>query len=147
MNETYFTEKNVQFNVDALDWKDAIHKGVALLKRNGFVNEKYADEVINNVKEYGPYIVISPGIAIPHTRPENGALGVGVSLITLKEPIYFKTLETPVKVLISFSATDNETHLEIIKVIVKIVENGLIDHISSINSIEGLNHLIGGGTQ
>ncbi|WP_208586094.1 PTS sugar transporter subunit IIA [Gracilibacillus suaedae] len=144
MNESYFTEDNVQFNVEVKDWKDAIYKGVALLRKNGFVTAEYATEVINNVKKYGPYIVISPGIAIPHTRPENGALAVGVSLMTLKNPVYIKDSPSPVKVMISFSATDNEQHLEIIKMIVRIVEDGLIDKISSMHSIDDLNHLIGG---
>ncbi|UOQ49716.1 PTS sugar transporter subunit IIA [Gracilibacillus caseinilyticus] len=145
MTETYFTEDNVQFNVEVKDWKDAIYKSVALLRKNGFVTEHYAAEVINNVKEFGPYIVISPGIAIPHTRPENGALKVGMSLITLKTPVYFKDTAAPVKIMISFSATDNEQHLEIIKIIVKIVENGLIDTISTMNSLADLNDLIGDG--
>lgn len=147
MSETYFTEDNVQFNVDALDWQEAINKGVSLLRKNGFVNEEYASQVIKDVGEYGPYIVISPGIAIPHTRPENGALGVGVSLITLKNPIHFPNTETPVKVMISFSATDSNKHLEIIKIIVNIIENGLIDDISSINSVDNLNKLIGEGNE
>ncbi|WP_163537463.1 PTS sugar transporter subunit IIA [Gracilibacillus sp. YIM 98692] len=143
MYGTYFTEDNVQFNVEALDWRDAIEKSVSLLRENGFVNREYASEVIKNVEEYGPYIVISPGIAIPHTRPENGALRVGVSLITLKYPIYFEGIEAPVKVMISFSATDHHKHLEIIKMIVNIVENGLIDNISNIDSVNDLNNLIG----
>lgn len=143
MKDSYFTRDNVQFNVDARDWQDAIKKSVSLLERNGYVDRHYVDAIIKSVEEFGPYIVISPGIAIPHTRPENGALAVGVSLITLKQPVYFKGVEAPVKVMISFSATDNNQHLEIIKVIVNIVENGLIDRISMINSIDDLNNLIG----
>ncbi|WP_017471390.1 PTS sugar transporter subunit IIA [Amphibacillus jilinensis] len=142
MKEIYFTEENVAFNVEARDWEDAIYKGVALLKKNGCVNEHYATAVVNNVNEFGPYIVLSPGIAIPHTRPENGALKVGMSLITLKTPVFFKDTQEPVKVMISFSATDSEKHLNIIKVIVKIVEKGLIDQISQINSLADLNYLI-----
>ncbi|MGN8648143.1 PTS sugar transporter subunit IIA [Gracilibacillus sp. HCP3S3_G5_1] len=143
MTETYFTKDNVQFNVEVKDWEDAIYKSVALLRKNGYVTEDYATEVINNVKEYGPYIVISPGIAIPHTRPENGALKVGMSLVTLKTPVYFQGTTAPVKIMISFSATDNEQHLEIIKLIVKIIEKGLIDKLSSITSLTDLNNLIG----
>ncbi len=143
MTETYFTKDNVQFNVEVKDWEDAIYKSVALLRKNGLVTENYATEVVNNVKKYGPYIVLSPGIAIPHTRPENGALKVGMSLLTLKTPVYFKDISAPVKIMISFSATDNEKHLEIIKIIVRFVENGLIDKISSMTSLADLNNLIG----
>ncbi|WP_391557619.1 PTS sugar transporter subunit IIA [Robertmurraya sp.] len=147
MDNHYFTKDNVQFQVEAVDWQDAIRVGVSILEYNGYVNQLYADEVIKNVLEYGPYIVIAPGIAIPHTRPENGALSVGMSLITLKHPIQFQQEEPPVKVMISFSATDSNEHLEIIKTIVKIAEKGLVDDIWSIHNVDQLNELIGEGSQ
>jgi ascorbate PTS system EIIA or EIIAB component len=147
MDNHYFTKDNVQFQVDAQDWQDAIRLGVSILETNGYVNQLYAEEVIKNVLEYGPYIVIAPGIAIPHTRPENGALAVGMSLITLKQPIHFQEEEPPVKVMISFSATDSHEHLEIIKTIVKIAEKGLVEDIWRIHSVDQLNELIGEGSQ
>lgn len=147
MDNHYFTKDNVQFQVDAQNWQDAIRMGVSILESNGYVNQIYAEEVIKNVLEYGPYIVIAPGIAIPHTRPENGALAVGMSLITLKQPIHFQQEEPPVKVMISFSATDSHEHLEIIKTIVKIAEKGLVDDIWRIHSVDQLNELIGEGSQ
>ncbi|MGS2777588.1 PTS sugar transporter subunit IIA [Robertmurraya sp. GLU-23] len=147
MENHYFTKDNVQFLVEAVDWQDAIRAGVSILEYNGYVNKLYADEVIKNVLEYGPYIVIAPGIAIPHTRPENGALSVGMSLITLKQPIQFQQEEPPVKILISFSATDSNEHLEIIKTIVKIAEKGLVDDIWRIHNVDQLNELIGEGSQ
>lgn len=56
----------------------------------------------------------------------------------------FHNVETPVRVLISFSAQDNNQHLNIIKLIVKIIEDGLIQEIADISSIQKLNDLIGG---
>ncbi|MFD1415036.1 PTS sugar transporter subunit IIA [Oceanobacillus jeddahense] len=144
MKEIKFTKENVRLNVQAADWKEAIHQGVALLEHNGLVTEMYASHIIRNIHEYGPYIVISPGIAIPHARPEDGAIDIGVSLITLKQPVHFHNIETPVRVLISFSAQDNDQHLNIIKMIVKIIEEGLIQEIAGISSIQKLNDLIGG---
>ena len=44
--------------------------------------QSYVDGIIASVKELGPYIVIADGIAMPHTRPEQGAIGIGCSLIT-----------------------------------------------------------------
>ncbi len=37
MKEIKFTKKNVRLNVQADDWKDAIHQGVALLEHNGWL--------------------------------------------------------------------------------------------------------------
>jgi mannitol/fructose-specific phosphotransferase system IIA component (Ntr-type) len=61
----------------------------------------------------GPYIVIAPGIAMPHARPEDGVKQVCMSLITLKEPVKFgNETNDPVKLVIEFGAIDNHTHLQ-----------------------------------
>lgn len=142
MDEIEFNDDNVEIHVEASNWEDAIRKSIFLLEKNGHVNKNYVESVIQNIKEYGPYIVIYPGLAIPHTRPENGAIKIGYSLITLKNPVYFPNSNTPVNVLISFSATDSDTHLELIKMIVNIVNSDLIDEISKVCSIDELNQLL-----
>lgn len=52
MKEIKFTKENVRLNVQADDWKDAIHQGVALLEHNGLVTDKYASHIIRNIDEY-----------------------------------------------------------------------------------------------
>ena len=54
-----------------------------MLVEQGCAKQSYVDGIIASVKELGPYIVIADGIAMPHTRPEQGAIGIGCSLITL----------------------------------------------------------------
>ncbi|REJ14982.1 MAG: PTS sugar transporter [Caldibacillus debilis] len=142
MEEIEFNEHNVDIQVEADNWEDAIRKGIRLLEKNGCVTTNYVESVIQNVKEYGPYIVIYPGLAIPHARPENGVIQIGYSLITLKKPVYFPDSNIPVSVLISFSATDGNTHLELIKMIVKIANSDLINQISTVCSVEALNQLL-----
>lgn len=137
-----FTEDNVELNVDASNWEEAIRKSINILERNNIVDKNYVEEVIKGIKKYGPYILIYPGLAIPHTRPENGAKRIGFSLSTLRKPVYFEGNEDPVHTLISFSATDSNKHLEIIKMIVHFVEKGLIEKITEINSVDELNKLL-----
>ena len=75
--------------VDASDWKDAIKKGVDLLVKAGAAEEQYYDGILKMVEEHGPYFVISPGVAMPHARPEFGGLKTGFALVTLKNPVKF----------------------------------------------------------
>lgn len=75
--------------VDASDWKDAIKKGVDLLVKAGAAEERYYDGILKMVEEHGPYFVISPGVAMPHARPEFGGLKTGFALVTLKNPVKF----------------------------------------------------------
>ncbi len=106
------TEKTVATNVDAKDWKDAIKKSGQLLVNEGFVKSSYIDAMISMAKTMRSYIVIAPGVALPHARPERGVNRVCMSLITLKKPIEFgHPKNDPVKVVISLGAIDNHTHL------------------------------------
>ena len=131
-----FNEKNVKLNQEASNWEEAVTKAGQTLVENGCVTSEYIDGIISGVKEFGPYIVISDGLAIPHTRPENGVKDIGFSLTTFKNPVIFDEETSPVKVMIAFSAIDGESHLEILKMIVKFVEEGKIEEISNVKNME-----------
>jgi len=88
--------------------------------------------MINTVKEIGPYIVIAPGIAMPHARPEAGAKKIGMSLITLKTPVNFGNKENdPVKIVVCLSAIDHSTHLKALSELA-----GLLGDEESVNKIK-----------
>lgn len=137
-----FSEKNVRLRVHAVNWEDAVRIGGQILVDNGFAKPSYVDGIIQSIKKYGPYVVIAKGFAIPHTRPEDGSLGIGFSLISLDEPIYFDDNDDPVEVMICFSAVDSQTHLDILKMIVTFVEKGYVEKIANIHTIEELNDLV-----
>lgn len=139
-----FNEDNVKLNVKSKNWEDAIRKSIGILERNNNVDENYIDHILKDIEEYGPYIIIHPGLAIPHSRPENGVIEIGFGLITLDTPVYFKNNTNPVEVLISFAATDNEKHLDIIRLIVNIVQKGLIESILQVQTVDELNLLLKG---
>lgn len=144
-----FTDKNTKFDIEVKDWKEAILETGHLLEVSGYANEDYKYNIINDVKNYGSYIMISPNIVIPHTRPENGALKIGCSIITIKNDIYFDdNKQDPIKVLIGFTAVDNKNHLDMLKKIINIIEKGLVDklkyflNLSKKDKLTYLNSLI-----
>ena len=105
-------EKTVEIGVEATDWEDAIRKGAQPLLRNGSIEPRYVDAMIDAVKKLGPYIAIAPGIAIAHARPEEGVKKMGVSLITLRTPVCVGHSETvPITRLITLAAVDHEAHI------------------------------------
>lgn len=105
------TKDTIKVNVDAADWKEAVRKGGEILVENGSVEPRFVDAMIQTVKEMGPYIVIVPGIALPHARPSDGAIKLGMSLIKLSHPVNFGNKENdPVSVVISLGAVDNYSH-------------------------------------
>jgi len=142
LDKLILTEKNVKLKVEASTWEEAVRAGAGMLVEQGCAKESYVDAIISSVKEFGPYIVIADGIAIPHTRPEKGSLKIGCSLITLKEPVHFEGDESAVKVLICFSAVDNASHLDVLRMIMEFINEGMIDEIANVDTYDELIKLI-----
>lgn len=117
-------EKTIELNVDAKDWQESIFIGGKLLEDEGLIEHRYIDAMINTVKEMGPYIVIVKGIAMPHARPEAGAKGIGMALLTLKNPINFGNEENdPVKIVIFLCAIDKVNHLKALAELMQLLED------------------------
>ena len=102
----------VMVDAEASDWVEAVRLAGFLLYRGNKVKEEYVEAMIRTTKELGPYAVIAPGVAIPHARPEDGAIDVGFSIVVLKKPVKFGSPNDPVYIVIGFSAIDRKTHLK-----------------------------------
>lgn len=103
--------KNISLNQNAATWEDAIERSGKLLLKNGYIKESYITSMIDVVKEYGSYIIISEGVALPHARCEDNVVDTGMSLMTLREPVIFPGGKK-VELLISISSADNKEHLD-----------------------------------
>lgn len=144
MGQIHFDEKNTCLKAEAPEWRSAIRLAAGILEKNGYTKPSYADGIIEALEEYGPYIVIGPGIAIPHARPEKGALEMGYGLVTFREPVYFDGEEEPIRVMIPFSAVDNEKHLELLQTIVGFLDDEtVIEKIAEADTLEDLHRAIG----
>jgi mannitol/fructose-specific phosphotransferase system IIA component (Ntr-type) len=118
------TKESIELNTEVENWEEAIRKGGQLLLKIGAITEEYIEAMINTVKELGPYIVITEGVALPHARPERGALKMGMSLLTLKNPINFGSEDNdPVKLVVSFSSGDDKSHLGFLSRWVEILDD------------------------
>lgn len=105
-------EKLIRLNIEAADWEEAIRKSAQPLIDEHKVKQSYVDDMIAGVKENGPYIVLTKHVALPHARPESGALESAIGIATLKTPVVFgNEANDPVKYLFCLSAKDNMEHL------------------------------------
>lgn len=137
MKGLVLNKENVRLQVAAKTWEEAIRYGAGMLVEQGTATQEYVDGIINAINKLGPYIVVADGLAIPHTRPEEGAKAIGCSLITLKDPVIFEGND-PVSVMICFSAVDSESHMDILKMIVEIVDQGVIEKIAKMTDVDKL---------
>ena len=118
---------HIQIDVECKDWKDAIRKSAQKLLASGYIEERYIDAMIHNVEENGPYIVLSPGFAMPHEGLEAGSIKVGMNLIRLKNPVPFGENEfDPVEFVCCLSAVDHKTHLKAFFNLINMLQKGEI---------------------
>lgn len=109
----YLNKNTIKLNVDCKNWEHAVKEAGKILYKNGSIEKSYIDGMVKYIKKYGPYVVLIPGFALAHARPEDGAKEVGMSLITLKEPVDFGHKDNdPVKVVIGFCATKSDGHIQ-----------------------------------
>src|SRR4051812_7546839 len=79
----------VRLDVQVADWQEAIRTVGGLLVETGGTTDAYTAEMIRNVEENGPYIVLAPGFAFAHARPSPAVLRTGLSWVRLSGPVEF----------------------------------------------------------
>ncbi|OTO72567.1 MULTISPECIES: BglG family transcription antiterminator [unclassified Enterococcus] len=124
MLKEILTEDLIDLHYLAENRDTAVRRSGELLVKSGLATESYIDGMLKNVEINGTYIVIAPGIAMPHARPEEGALDVGFSIVTLKEPVVFgHPKNDPVRIVIGLCAVDHQTHLKALAELVEILSH------------------------
>lgn len=107
----------IELDSEAHSWDEAVRSAGEILVRSGAVSNNYVERMVSCVREMGPYIVVCPGVAMPHARYEDGVSRVAISFLRLKEPVIFGTAEEakPVEMLFAFSTTDEKAHLQLLQ--------------------------------
>lgn len=124
------------------DWKEAIALAAQPLVEDGSISTGYVQAMIHNVEENGPYIVIMPDVAMPHSRVEDGAFQTAVSILKLKEAVMFPQ-EKEVHLLLVLAAKDNDAHMQLLSDMVDVfMDEALMEQILQANEEARLRSLL-----
>lgn len=138
----FFDNELIQYSdKEITDWKEAIAESCQLLMEKGVINQHYVDEIIRCVEEHGPYIVIVPQVAMPHSSEKSeGVFGTAISFTKMKQPVVFEGDDGEEKSAVLFftlAAKNAEEHMENIQNLSEmLMTDGLIDSLVATNSIE-----------
>ncbi len=120
----YLTADVIRLRVLVPDWIAALRVAGDLLVAAGACTSSYVEAIIDGVHQFGPYIVLAPGLALAHARPESGMLKMGLSLVTLDPPIPFGSEENdPVSILLAFGAGQPDEHIELLSELAQFLGN------------------------
>ncbi|MEI5135322.1 PTS sugar transporter subunit IIA [Streptomyces libani] len=112
----------VRLDVRAADWREAIRAAGGLLTETGATTGAYTAEMIRNVEENGPYIVIAPGFAFAHARPSPAVHRTGLSWVRLEQPVEFgHASNDPVHLVVGLAAEDSGAHTAAMAALAKLL--------------------------
>lgn len=95
-------------------WEDAIRANGEVLKKEGYIDDQYVQAVIDCVNKYGPYIVIAPNIAMPHsTEGAPGVYNTGIGFMKVENPVHFdpNDSEKDARLFFMLASNDSDAHL------------------------------------
>ena len=107
------------------DWQEAIRISGEIMKENNLVTDKY--------------IVIVPGVAMPHSQADSsGVLGTGIGLTIFPEAVSFdrNDPEKDAQLFFMLAAKDNPTHMKNIANLSNLLmEDGMIEDLRKVKSL------------
>lgn len=102
----------IQLKIQAHTIEELIEKASVPLLRCGAIETRYVQSMKQVFDEFGPYMVLWPGVALLHALPENGVRRPCMSLASLQEALAFGHAQNdPVDIAIVLGATDHRSHL------------------------------------
>lgn len=130
---------NIRLNIHASSWEEAIKKSGKILFDCGYIEESYTQTMIDKVKQYGSYIVITETLAIPHGDISIGVKKSGMALISLEKPVLFPDNKS-VKFLLAFCTTQSKDYLDALNSFLELVDNH--NFLKTINSTTSSKKII-----
>lgn len=129
--------ENVRIVESVPTWQDAVRLAVKPLQDGGYVEPRYADEIIRATNEMGPYYVLTEDVALIHGRPEDGAIKGQLAVTLLREPIKFSGDSFDVRLLVTLAAEDANSHIDAMRVLAGIfMDQDKITEITQLGTAE-----------
>ncbi|MBF2349691.1 BglG family transcription antiterminator [Listeria marthii] len=134
--EELLPKERITFQESVADWREAIQVASKSLQQEGYISRNYQQAMIENIEKLGPYIVIAPGIALPHASVDDGAYRVGMSLLRLDKPVSFSSkAKDQVRLIIVLASIDSYTHINALSQLTNLImKHHLLEQIEQAES-------------
>lgn len=135
--------QNIQIIDSADTWEDAVRVSLKPLVDGGYAEPRYAENVIADIKDVGPYVVLTDDIALIHARPEEGAIKTQMGLTLLRNPVHFEGSDSDVTLLFALAAQDSTSHVDAIRVLASFcMDESKVEQLKSCTTPEKIFNLL-----
>lgn len=112
----------IQLGVHAETWQEAVQLAAEPLLQCGGITESYHLKMLENIERFRAYVVVKKSVAMPHARPEDGALDTQASLVLLSKGVKFgHSKNDPVRVVFVLTSIDGHQHLRALNTFRKMI--------------------------
>ncbi|WP_164704111.1 BglG family transcription antiterminator [Clostridium isatidis] len=135
-----FSRELINILNDVDSWEEAIKESGYLLVRKNYIKESYINKIIQNIKEFGGYMVIAPKVILAHAGIEDGVNENSISILSIKKGFELKNqFNLPINLVITMAVTDEKSHLMFLKELVKFMnDKSNINRLLEIDNINGI---------
>lgn len=112
LNKLYL--QNVSVEEEQCTWEKAIRKAGRPLIEDGTITGKYIEDIISQIRYYGPYMFITKDVILAHVRADDEVNKMGITMSVFHKPVVFSDFYKA-KVIIVMAVKDQEKHLKLLK--------------------------------
>lgn len=103
-------------------YEEAIALAAKPLIKDGYITPNYEKAMVESIDKFKAYSVIRPSVVLPHAKPEDGVLEVGLSIVILEEGVNFgHPQHDPVRIIFMLSNKDELSHLRALNIFMQII--------------------------
>lgn len=126
-----FGPESIRLDQQADDWKQAVLQAGEVLHGIGATLEGYGERMVRVIDTFGPYVVVGPGVALVHARPDRDVLHNAAALLIFREGVPFGHPDNdPVRIVVALAVTRPEDHVAIIAALANVIDaEGIVDRI------------------
>ncbi|SJZ38196.1 PTS system IIA component, L-Asc family [Cetobacterium ceti] len=111
----------IQILSEIENWEESIRIGSKPLLEKKLIEQTYVDKMIEKVKKFGFYVVLTENVAMPHSRPEDGVNETGMSLLKVDNPVKFG--DSHINLIFVLAAKDNNSHIDALTNLVELLND------------------------
>lgn len=136
-----YLKDNIQLRESVSNWEESIKIASLPLLEKNLIKKSYIKSMIDNINNLGFFVVLSDGLAMPHSRPENGVVENSLSLLKLNHPVKYG--ESDIKLIFILAAKNNNSHTDLLIELMELFQNERkMKSLFDANNIEKIKKII-----
>ncbi len=126
MLREFVEKKHYKFAKEAPSWQEAVRMSCESILADGTIEEVYVNSIIDCITEYGPYIIIVPNVAMPHSQlSAEGVNETAIAFMRLEKTVSFdeNDPEKDASLFFTIASCNPDQHMENIMKLTEIFSN------------------------